>query len=129
MPLSIKLLQRGKKIRLHDRGEPVRNWLHASDTAASVIAIIESGTRNEIYNVAGGFEQKNIETVKKILKHFFEKEVELGQHTNLDYRRPGQDVRYSLNDNKLRALGWAPQRVFDDEINTIVEYYKENFHW
>lgn len=129
VPLSIKLLQRGKKIRLHDRGEPVRNWLHASDTAASVITIIESSMRNEIYNVAGGFEQKNIETVKKILKHFFGKEVELGQYTNLDYHRLGQDVRYSLNDDKLRALGWAPQRVFDDEIRTIVEYYKENFHW
>tara|TARA_B100000029_G_scaffold311698_1_gene304177 strand:- start:38246 stop:39196 length:951 start_codon:yes stop_codon:yes gene_type:complete len=129
VPLSIKLLQRGKKIRLHDRGEPVRNWLHASDTATAVTTIIESGARNEIYNVAGSFEQKNVETVKKILKHFFEKEVELEQFTNLDYRRPGQDVRYSLNDEKLRSLGWSPQKIFDDEIGAIVDYYKENFHW
>tara|TARA_Y100000593_G_C4313124_1_gene339389 strand:- start:1478 stop:2140 length:663 start_codon:yes stop_codon:yes gene_type:complete len=33
IPLSIKNLQRGKKIRLHDGGTPVRNWLHAADTA------------------------------------------------------------------------------------------------
>ncbi len=51
------------------------------------------------------------------------------QFTNLDYRRPGQDVRYSLNDEKLRSLGWSPQKIFDDEIGAIVDYYKENFHW
>ena len=27
IPVSVKLLHRGKKIRLHDEGEPVRNWL------------------------------------------------------------------------------------------------------
>ena len=58
IPVSVKMLQRDKKIRLHDEGEPIRNWLHADDTAAAVIKIIESGNINEIYNIAGGFEQK-----------------------------------------------------------------------
>lgn len=129
VPLAIKILQWHKKIRLHDRGEPVRNWLHAADTASAVITIIESDVENEIFNVAGGFEQKNVETVRKILKFFFDKEVELEEFTNLDHVRPGQDVRYALNDDKLRALGWSPTKVFDEEIGPIVEYYKKNFHW
>ena len=65
IPLSIKLLMRGKKIHLHDKGIPVRNWLHSQDTATAVITIIESGVVNEVYNIAGGFEQSNVETVKK----------------------------------------------------------------
>jgi dTDP-glucose 4,6-dehydratase len=65
IPISVKMLQRGKKIRLHDAGEPIRNWLHSDDTAAAVIKIIDSGATNEIYNIAGGFEQKNKETVKR----------------------------------------------------------------
>ncbi len=129
VPLTIKLLQRNKKIRLHDRGEPVRNWLHAADTASAVITIIDSGTVNEIYNVAGGFEQKNIETVQKILTSYFNRSVNIEDYTNLDHTRPGQDVRYSLNDAKLRSLGWEPNRIFDNEIDSIVEYYKNNFHW
>ena len=59
IPLSVKNLMRGKKIRLHNDGTPYRNWLHADDTAAAVMAIIDSGTTNEVYNVAGGFMTKS----------------------------------------------------------------------
>jgi dTDP-glucose 4,6-dehydratase len=43
--------------------------------------------------------------------------------------RQGQDVRYALNDDKLRALGWKPQINFDTELKYIVEYYREKFIW
>ena len=68
IPVTVKLLKRNKKIKLHDKGEPIRNWLHSDDTASAVIALIEASVKNEIYNVAGGFEQKNIVTVSKILE-------------------------------------------------------------
>tara|TARA_Y100000310_G_C20604926_1_gene775009 strand:+ start:77 stop:1027 length:951 start_codon:yes stop_codon:yes gene_type:complete len=129
IPLCVKALQRGKKIRLHDRGKPVRNWLHASDTARATIAIIENGAVNEIYNVAGGFEQENLETTQKILKCFFGRDVNIEEFVDLDHTRPGQDIRYSLDDTKLRILGWAPEKHFDNEIRLIVDYYKNNFHW
>ena len=43
--------------------------------------------------------------------------------------RQGQDIRYALNDDKLRALGWKPQASFDIELKRIVEYNKEKFIW
>lgn len=129
IPLSVKLLQREKKIRLHDEGEPTRNWLHADDTAQAVIKIVESGNVNEIYNIAGGFEQKNKQTVKKIVQYYFEDERDYRDYVDLGYKREGQDVRYSLDDHKLRALGWSPEKNFDQEISKIVEHYKNNFRW
>ena len=130
IPLAIKNLQRGNKIRLHDGGTPVRNWLHASDTASAVISIIENGKINEIYNVAGGFEQTNIETVKKIIKHYYKnKKYEWSENVDLSYSRVGQDVRYALNDDKLRQIGWQPKKVFDKEIIKIVNHYKKSFIW
>ena len=129
IPLSVKNLIRNKKIRLHNAGEPVRNWLHADDTAAAVMSIIDSGTVNEVYNVAGGFEQKNVETVLKIMESYHQEEYKWEDHVDFSYVREGQDVRYALNDDKLRALGWSPRRIFDEEIDSIVNYYKENFIW
>ena len=129
IPLSVKLLTREKKIRLHDEGEPIRNWLHADDTANAVVTIIESGNVNEIYNVAGGFEQKNKTTVEKIVNHYFNDKRSYLDYVDLGYKRQGQDVRYALNDKKLRDLGWTPQKVFDEEIPKLVVFYINNFKW
>ena len=131
IPLSVKNLIRGKKINLHNQGTPIRNWLHADDTAEAIMTIIDSGNVNEIYNVAGGFEQANIDTVKKIIKAYFSEDsnVDWKEYVNLTAVRPGQDVRYALNDRKLKNLGWEPKMVFDDQIQKIVEYYKNNFVW
>ena len=129
-----------KKIPLHDGGTPVRNWLHAYDTAQAVITIIEAGVKNEIYNVCGGYEQTNLDTVNKIITLYYDQDVSLRENfpyykedrnhfLDLSYSRQGQDVRYALNDDKLRNIGWSPKKVFDEELPEIVKYYKENFIW
>lgn len=131
IPKSCKFLSLERKIPLHNNGTPTRNWLHADDTARGIIKIIESNTKNEIYNIAGGFEQQNIVTVEKIIKEYFGnlppnyKELYL----DLNINRVGQDVRYALNDNKLKKLGWSTIYDFDIEIKEIVAYYKKNFIW
>lgn len=130
IPKTCKFLTLDRKIPLHNYGSPIRNWLHAKDTARAIVAIIESGTKNEIYNIAGGFEQSNIKTVEKIINEFYGKEFEdYSNFVNFDVHRPGQDVRYALDDSKIRNLGWEPKCVFDEEIVSIVNYYKENFIW
>ena len=129
IPLTVKLLMRGKKIKLHDKGEPIRNWLHSADTATAVTTLIETEQNHGIYNVAGGFEQKNIETVSKVLECYFGEKRDWSEYIDLSYTREGQDVRYALNDDKLKSLGWRPQKNFDHEIEQIVEHYKNNFKW
>ena len=44
-------------------------------------------------------------------------------------KRQGQDVRYAIDDSKLKDLGWEPKAVFNQELQTIVKYYKDNFIW
>lgn len=130
IPICVKQLMRGKKIRLHDKGLPIRNWLHSDDTANAVITIIESGITNQVFNIAGGFEQKNIETTIQIIKAFYGNEHRnIESYLDLGYKRQGQDVRYALNDNRLRNLGWKPKKKFEEELPKIVEYYKNNFKW
>ena len=51
------------------------------------------------------------------------------KHLDFSVQRVGQDVRYALNDNKLRSLGWSPQCQFDEELKEIFNFYKENFIW
>ena len=139
IPKSVKYLGLGKKIPLHNNGDPIRNWLHAADTAEAVINIIETNQRNEIYNICGGYEQSNLITITKILDNYFydeeraynpsEHKLDINQYLDFSYSRQGQDVRYALNDDKLRNLGWEPQKNFEEELWKIINYYKNNFIW
>jgi dTDP-glucose 4,6-dehydratase len=126
IPKSVKFLSLDRKIPLHNNGTPIRNWLHADDTASAVITVIEQNVQNEIYNVCGGFEQSNLDTVSKILT-LLNKDIE--DSLDFSYNREGQDVRYALDDSKLKALGWEPKKVFDEELSSIINYYKHNFIW
>jgi dTDP-glucose 4,6-dehydratase len=130
IPKACKFIGLERKIPLHNQGTPIRNWLHAKDTASAVYTVVVSGLENEIYNVAGGFEQSNLDTVKKVINTYFDERVDnYGDFINFGIERPGQDVRYALNDDKIKSLGWSPQCNFDDEIKLIVDYYKNNFMW
>jgi len=127
IPKTCKYLELGRKIPLHNNGTPIRNWLHAHDTARAIVTIINKGVENEIYNIAGGFEQSNYDTVRKVITEYNGSNIE--DHLDLTYSRVGQDVRYALDDSKLKSLGWKPVVSFDDTLPSIVEYYKNKFIW
>jgi dTDP-glucose 4,6-dehydratase len=130
IPKTCKYLNLGRKIPLHNNGTPIRNWLHAEDTARAVLTIIDSQVKNEIYNVCGGFEQSNMETVTKIVSTILKtSKFDIINYVDVSHSRVGQDVRYALDDTKLRNLGWNPIKQFDIEIKNIVDYYKDKFIW
>ena len=128
IPKACKYLTVGKKIPLHNKGIPMRMWLHAADTATGVTTIIDAGVKNEIYNIAGDCELQNFIVVEKITKELFNDNY-IEKYCDFTYSRDGQDVRYSLDDSKLKALGWKPVKVFDEELPIIVNFYKQNFIW
>lgn len=127
IPKTIKYIQLGRKVDLHDQGKPRRTWLHIDDTAEAINTIITSGVKNEIFNISGNYEDSNLSVVTKIFENFGMK-FNYEQHI-LDLVRPGQDVRYSIDDAKLKALGWIPRANFDSELTRIVDYYRNNFVW
>ena len=127
IPKTVKYLQLGRKIDLHDQGKPRRTWLHINDTAEAIHTVIQSGVRNEIFNISGNYEDSNLNVVTKIFDNF---DIKFDYHTHItDLVRPGQDVRYAIDDKKLRSLGWNPQADFDSELTKIVDYYRQTFVW
>jgi dTDP-glucose 4,6-dehydratase len=128
IPKSIKYLELNKKIPLHNNGSPVRSWLHAEDTASAVIHLIEQNKINEIYNVSGNYYDSNLNVVKKIIS-CFNSDQDFNKYLDLSYSRVGQDVRYSVDDTKLKQTGWKPVKQFDEELSEIVNFYKNNYIW
>ena len=66
----------------------------------------------------------------QLVDMFCEEKVEdYSRYFNLDIKRPGQDVRYSIDDTKLKNLGWKPKAVFEVELAKIVQYHSQTFVW
>lgn len=118
IPKSAWRMKRGRPAVMHGNGSYVRSWLHAEDTVEAVLAVIEKGTRSTIYNIGGSLELQNIEVLRAIANILGVPE-EMAWLPIKD--RSGQDVRYSLDDSRLRRLGWAPRRDFHVELGKIVE--------
>ena len=134
IPLACKRLGRGKTIKLHNNGNPIRTWTHVEDTANALITLYEKAERNRIYNISSEFEQNNYETVSKIVNCYFlgsikRKVPDFEEHLDMRYSRPGQDIRYAISCEPLRQLGWEPQKKFDEELPKLVKQYKESWKW
>lgn len=122
IPLCVKLALWGKQIRLHNYGTPKRTWLHVEDTCAAILKLVEKNSRG-VYNVSGNLEQTNLLTASQILKCM---NIEITDTTfNLEYKRPGQDMRYNIDVTKLKDLGWKHQKHFDEELPKIIDWYTD----
>ena len=134
IPIACKRLSRGKRIKLHNNGTPVRTWTHAEDTADALLTLYEKAERNRIYNISSEFEQTNYDTVKKLINCYFLDTVkrnipDLENYLDLSFSRPGQDVRYAISCEPLRKLGWEPKKDFEKELPKIIKHYKETWRW
>lgn len=127
IPKTCKHLLLDRKVDVHDKGLPKRTWLHVEDTCRAILQIISSKCKDQIFNINGNHECSNIDVIRKIINWTTgDKDIE---KYLAHFTRPGGDVRYSLDDSKLRNLGWEPRADFDSELKKIIDYHKENFIW
>jgi dTDP-glucose 4,6-dehydratase len=125
IPLFASRLLDGGQVPLYGDGRNVRDWLHVDDHCRGIAFALTSGTPGEIYNIGGGTELSNRELATLILDHFGADE------TRIDYvaDRPGHDLRYSLDDSKLRSLGYAPRRSLASGLEETLEWYAQHEEW
>ena len=120
VPKSAWRMSRGQAALMHGDGSYIRSWLHAEDTVDAIMTVMEKGERDSIYNVGSNIELQNIEVLRAIAKHLNVPEDVAWQSTG---NRRGQDIRYSLDDTRLRSLGWEPKREFFSELPGIIDSF------
>ncbi|MCC6611328.1 MAG: GDP-mannose 4,6-dehydratase [Burkholderiales bacterium] len=116
IPKSALRMRRGLPALMHGDGSYMRSWLHVEDSVDAILTIMERGEHNTIYNVHGDIELPNVEVLRRLARIFGIPEDKAFIAVP---NRVGQDVRYSLDDSPLRALGWKPKRDFDAELAKI----------
>ncbi|HLD19707.1 MAG TPA: dTDP-glucose 4,6-dehydratase [Patescibacteria group bacterium] len=126
MPLFITNLLEGKKVPLYGDGQQVREYIFIDDYCRALAHIITHGTIGEAYNISAGHSMKNKDVALMIISALGKDESSI-VHVN---DRPGHDVKYAVNADKLKALGWNPEFDFEQGLQKKIQWYKENeWHW
>lgn len=111
-----------EKIPLYGDGKNMREWIYVKDNFSAIRTLVEKGEPGEVYNISSGFERQNIEVLHTIFDI-------MGEGRDLlEYvkDRKGHDRRYSVNCDKLKALGWEPQYPFEEALAHTIGWYKAN---
>jgi dTDP-glucose 4,6-dehydratase len=125
IPLFVTNAIDDRPLPLYGDGLQRRDWLYVSDHAAGVDHVLRHGQTGETYNVAGGVEMANRDTVRLLLEHL-DKPWSLVRHVE---DRPGHDRRYAMDGSKLAALGWRAQTTFEDGLARTIDWFVENEAW
>ena len=110
---------------LYGDGRQMRDYQYVLDHCEGIDMVLHLGQPGEVYNVGTGVETQNIIMARRILD-LLGKPYSLIQPVK---DRPGHDRRYSLNCDKLKALGWRSRHTFDQALEKTVRWYVENEWW
>src|SRR5262249_22611606 len=125
VPLFITNLFEGRKVPLYGDGGNVRDWLFVTDNCRAVDLVLRHGEVGTVYNIGAHNEITNRELTSKRLDLRTRRESYVERVED----RPGHDRRYSITTDRIAALGWRPERVLDDALETTVAWYRDHRSW
>lgn len=106
-------------------GRQMRDYQYVIEHCEGIDVVLHKGKPGEIYNVGSGVETYNIDMAHMILE-LLHKPASLIQHVT---DRPGHDRRYSINCDKIKALGWRPSNTFAQALEKTVRWYVDDEWW
>lgn len=154
IPLIIRNILEGKQLPVYGDGSNVRDWLYVEDHCKAIDAVLHGGRIDEVYNVGGHNEKKNIDIVKLVIETIHgimekepkyrevlkKKEVLADGSIDISWinnnlisfvkDRQGHDHRYAIDPTKIsKELNWLPETSFDKGIVKTIYWYLDNQEW
>ncbi|HEX3095604.1 MAG TPA: dTDP-glucose 4,6-dehydratase [Patescibacteria group bacterium] len=126
IPLCITRLIDGKNIRLHGKGDHIRDWLFVEDHCRAIEQVLRRGRMGEVYLVAGHAQLSTLEVAQRICKIMGVGEDRIEFVPD----RPNNDSAYKLDWKKIKdELKWEPLFSFDQWLEKTVAWYVDNEVW
>ncbi len=125
VPLFVTNAIDDQPLPLYGDGRQMRDYQYVVDHCEGIDVVLHKGELGEVYNLGTGVETENIVLAHAILDHLGKPHSLIRHVTD----RPGHDRRYSINVDKVRALGWESSHNFAQAIEKTVRWYAENEWW
>ena len=113
---------------IYGKGTNSREWIYVKDHCEALIKVFFNGKIGEFYNIGSNKNLSNLQVTNEILKNS-KKIIKLGKKVKINFvkDRPGHDIRYALNSNKIKKeLQWRPNTNFSKGIQLTLNWYLKN---
>ena len=128
IPKLIYNILNNKPLPIYGSGKNSREWIYVTDHCEALLEVYKKGKIGEFYNIGSNKNLNNIEICKALLSvskkiHLKNSKIKI----NFVKDRPGHDLRYALNSNKIKKeLKWKPKTNFANGIKKTFEWYLNN---
>ena len=140
IPMCIRKAKDGEYVTIHSDSTKTipgsRHYIHAEDVASAVLFLLNyEGTFEPAwgnakcpkFNIVGSEELNNLE-LAQIIADTQEKEL-LYEMVDFHSSRPGHDLRYALDGDKMKELGWEPAKSVRERIAEVTKWTLANRRW
>ncbi|MCB9026353.1 MAG: GDP-mannose 4,6-dehydratase [Bdellovibrionaceae bacterium] len=132
IPLVMNALLDGETIKIHSNPEKTkagtRHYIHCRNMADALMFILKKGPwKREKFNIVGEKEVDNL-TLAQLIAESIGKPLKY-ELVDFHSSRPGHDLRYALDGNKLSELGWKPSVNFEESLRKTVKWSLNNSIW
>lgn len=135
-----RLIRAGEMVKIHEFSPGnygSRFYIHSRNAADAMLFLLERTTparhkawavdRPDRFNIVGSRQVNNLE-LAQLIAGFIGKPL-LWEPVECTKNRPGHDIHYGLNGQKLAALGWTPPHTFEWSLEQTVQWYERNPQW
>ena len=129
IPKLIYNILNSNNLPIYGDGKNSREWIHVYDHCNALLRISAKGKIGESYNIGSNKNLNNIQIAKLLISCSakFNKNKRNKVKIKFVKDRPGHDLRYALNSNKIRTkLKWKPNITFQKGIMQTFKWYFEN---
>lgn len=108
------------QVTLWGTGSPKREFLHADDLARAVLLTVTKYDSSLHLNIGTGEEISIKELAYKVAAA-----AGFGGEIHWDASKPDGTPRKTLDNSRVRALGWEPTITLDEGVKSTIAWYKE----
>ena len=128
IPKLIYNIINNKPLPIYGKGINSREWIYVKDHCEALFKVFKKGKVGQSYNIGSNKNLNNLQ-VCKIILNVSKNLINLGSKVKINFviDRPGHDIRYALNSNKIRKeLNWKPKISFAKGIKLTFNWYNDN---
>lgn len=126
IPKFVTALLHDKPCTIAGNGLMQRNFIYVEDVCYGLVAVIEKGKIDNIYNIGTSDEKSVLDIARIMISIMKGPDVDTDKYLQFVKDRYYNDFRYSINAEKIRTLGWKQKMTFSEGLSKTIQFYTEN---